>query len=267
MQQQGRAAMNLLIRDLRMAGSRIPKSKALAITNSSTGSDQVSVLFASPESKFLSGFIITSTGTTGNSSSITVETQNGGDFAPNNSDYVGKNIILVKRDFSHSVIRKITGASTGTTSDERIFTVTSSPASSIFGDSSGDISASYWRQFAYIVSTRTYSVSSGVLNINENTGGGSQPLAENVDDLQIAYLDKNGTWYCYDSSHTTAPSTVSDLRAVRINLVLRSAIADPDYTGRRQAVEDHAAGGSDHYRRRYFRSFVKMRNMGLTKEE
>jgi len=257
MQQEGRAAMNLMMRDIRMAGSRIPKNKAMVITNSFTGPDQISVLYADPD--FLSGFVIKSAAT-GSSSSITVETQNGGAFEPN-IKYYRKNIILVKKDGSCSVIRKITAASgTGT---QRAFTLTNSPASTVFGDSQADVSATYTDQYAYIVSAITYSISSSTLYVNTNTGGTNQPLSENTDDLQIAYLDKNGSWYCYDSSHTSAPTTIADIRAARINIITRTAIADPDFTGQRPSLEDHAAGGSDHYRRRVLTSMIKIRNMGF----
>ena len=145
---------------------------------------------------------------------------------------------------------------------QRTINLTTSPASTVFGDSSSDIAAAYKDQYAYIASTNTYSISSATLYLDKNTGGGNQALAENVDDLQIAYLDKNGTWYCYDSSHTTAPATIADIRAARINLLARTSIPDADFTGIRPVIEDHAvATASDNYMRRLLRSFVKIRNM------
>jgi type IV pilus assembly protein PilW len=233
MQQEGRAAINFIMRDIRMAGCQVPNAKALVITDSTSGPDQISILHA--DATFFSGFTITSSGTTGSSSSVIVETQNGGSFAASNLEYVGKNIILVKKDETNSVIRKITAASgTGT---QRTFTLTASPASTVFGDSSSDIGATYTGQYAYIVSTNTYSISSETLYLNKNTGGGNQALAENADDLQIAYLNKDGTtWYCYDSSHTTAPATITDIRAARINLLTRTTVPDPDFTGKSNSL-------------------------------
>jgi len=109
MQQEGRAALNFMMRDFRMAGARVPKSKALVITDATDGPDEVSLLFASPEEYFLSGYIIVSSAT-GRSDSIVVETMAGGSFALKNSYYRNKNIVLVQRDESHSVIRKISKA-------------------------------------------------------------------------------------------------------------------------------------------------------------
>ncbi len=259
MQQQGRAAMNFIMRDLRMAGCLVPNEKALVITDSSTGPDQVSVLYADPA--FTVGFVIKSYSL----SSITVETQNGGSFALN-SDYNEKsrNIILVKKDGTNSVVREMPENGLSGSGTQRTITLTDSPASSVFGDSKSDKSAVYTDQYAYIVSARTYSVSSDTLMLNENTGGGNQHLAENVDDLQIAYEDKNGNWY-YDSSNPSpsSPPVISDIRAARITLVVRSSIPDPDFNGRRPAIENHAAGPPDHYRRRILTTFVKIRNLGL----
>jgi len=259
MQQEGRAALNFMMRDFRMAGARVPKSKALVITDATDGPDEVSLLFASPEEYFLSGYIIVSSAT-GRSDSIVVETMAGGSFAPKNSYYRNKNIVLVQRDESHSVIRKISKATgTGT---QRTFTLEKSPASDVFGDTQNDISANYSNQYAFIVSTRSYHVKSGTLYVNANNGGHDQAVAENVEDLQFAYLDKNGTWYCDSKSDTSPPSSVADIRGVRINILVKTQIPDPDFRGRRPAIEDHdAASSADHYRRRWLHSFVMVRNM------
>ncbi len=94
--------------------------------------------------------------------------------------------------------------------------------------------------------------------------GSPQRLAENIEDLQIAYLDKDGsTWYNKDKPSPSSPPEVSNIRAVRITLVARTAIPDPDYIGQRPAIENRAAGPKDHYRRRILRALVKVRNLGL----
>jgi len=98
--------------------------------------------------------------------------------------------------------------------------------------------------------------------VNANNGGHDQAVAENVEDLQFAYLDKNGTWYCDSKSDTSPPSSVADIRGVRINILVKTQIPDPDFRGRRPAIEDHdAASSADHYRRRWLHSFVMVRNM------
>jgi len=81
-----------------------------------------------------------------------------------------------------------------------------------------------------------------VLQRNENTGGGSQPLAENIENLQFEYLDANGIT-------TTNPG---DIRMIRVTITARTRMADPEFKG--------GAGG---FRRRTIASNIHVRNMGL----
>ncbi len=80
-----------------------------------------------------------------------------------------------------------------------------------------------------------------VLRRNENTGGGGQPLAENVERLEISYFDAKG-------DVTARPP---DIRMVKITVAARTSRPDPEYKG------------GDGYRRRTLSSNIKVRNMGL----
>lgn len=87
-------------------------------------------------------------------------------------------------------------------------------------------------------------------------GSSAQPLAENIEDLQFAYQDEDGNWF-------DSPPSVQDIRSVRINILARTGKVDPDFGGSRPTIEDHAAGSTDNYRRRLFTTVVRVRNMGL----
>lgn len=91
-------------------------------------------------------------------------------------------------------------------------------------------------------------------------GQPAQTLAENIEDLQIAYqLSGDATWY-----DTLSPAQqVQDIRSVRINVLARTDKMDPGFSGKRQAIEDHAAGNADKYRRRLLTTVINVRNMGL----
>ncbi|MCK5244375.1 MAG: PilW family protein [Desulfobacterales bacterium] len=91
-------------------------------------------------------------------------------------------------------------------------------------------------------------------------GQPAQTLAENIEDLQIAYqLSGDATWY-----DTLSPTQqVQDIRSVRINVLARTDKMDPHFSGKRQAIEDHAAGNADKYRRRLLTTVINVRNMGL----
>jgi prepilin-type N-terminal cleavage/methylation domain-containing protein len=97
----------------------------------------------------------------------------------------------------------------------------------------------------YLVKAITYSLglSGGktVLRINENTGGGAQPVAENIESLEFTYFDANG-------SVTLNPP---DIRMVKATVTARTSMLDPQLKG------------GDGYRRRTLSSYIKVRNMGL----
>jgi len=82
-----------------------------------------------------------------------------------------------------------------------------------------------------------------ILQRNENTGGGGQPIAENIEDLQFEYFDANG-------NPTAFPE---DIRMVKLTVTARTDISDPQLKG------------GDGYRRRQIASNISIRNMGLYK--
>jgi prepilin-type N-terminal cleavage/methylation domain-containing protein len=80
-----------------------------------------------------------------------------------------------------------------------------------------------------------------VVRRNENTGGGGQPLADNIESLEFSYFDTNGDL-------TANPS---DIRMVKVTITARTNLLDPQLKG------------GDGYRRRTLSSNIKVRNMGL----
>ena len=80
-----------------------------------------------------------------------------------------------------------------------------------------------------------------VLRRNENTGGGGQPLAENIEGLEFSYFDANGD----------VAANPSDIRMVKMTVTGKTNMLDPEYKG------------GDGYRRRTLSSNSKVRNMGL----
>ena len=78
-----------------------------------------------------------------------------------------------------------------------------------------------------------------VLRRNENTGGGGQPLADNIESLEFTYFDRNG-------NVTLNPI---DIRMVKLAVTARTNMLDP------QLKE------GDGYRRRTLSSYIQVRNM------
>jgi len=108
----------------------------------------------------------------------------------------------------------------------------------------------------------------GVLRRNENTGDGAQPMAGDgtttfVEDLQFAYQVAGDTtnWY---NTPVEAGATNAAIRMVRISLVVRTAVPDPeDTTFNQPSLEDHTGSlaGPDGFRRRVYATVVKVRNL------
>jgi prepilin-type N-terminal cleavage/methylation domain-containing protein len=100
-------------------------------------------------------------------------------------------------------------------------------------------------QPVYLVKAISYylGVSGGkaVLRRNENTGGGGQPLAENIESLEFNYLDTNG-------NVTLNPP---DIRMVKVAVTAKTNMLDPGLQG------------GDGYRRRTLSCNIRVRNIGL----
>ena len=77
---------------------------------------------------------------------------------------------------------------------------------------------------------------------DENMGGGAQPQADNIENLQFTYLDADG-------NPTANPA---DIRIVRVSLTARAERQDPDLNN------------GDGYRRRQIASNIHLKNMGIT---
>ena len=79
-----------------------------------------------------------------------------------------------------------------------------------------------------------------VLRRNENTGGGAQPMADNIESLEFQYLKADGT-------QTLIPNSTT---SVQVTITARTKDPDPTYS---------SDGG---FRRRQIVSTIQLRNMG-----
>lgn len=105
-----------------------------------------------------------------------------------------------------------------------------------------------------------------------------QTVCEHIEDLQFAFwvdrdddgVEDAGEWV--DGNDTSVLTAGGDLleadkpfvRSVRVTLVGRTAMEHKDLAANsRPAIEDHAAGSADHFRRRISQVTLEIRNMGL----
>ena len=92
---------------------------------------------------------------------------------------------------------------------------------------------------------------------NDANGSGTQTVAEDIDALNLVYLDEGGS----------ITSTLSEIRSVQISIVARTGQGDPGYSNNsaysnQQGTEIYPASG-DSYRRKLLTEQVKCRNLGL----
>ncbi len=95
--------------------------------------------------------------------------------------------------------------------------------------------------------TYTKTAPGDVLQRNENTGGGAQPLADNIENVQFTYFKDDGTPL---NLPITDPSII---RMVNVTITARTETADAEFKGE--------TGG---YRRRQIASNIYLRNMGVS---
>lgn len=240
-QQDARAALTILARDIRMAGMLTDMdgfningaTEAITPTNSSAGPDQIRVVYAAEEVSWVSSV---------NTANKQVTLSSGGSrFDTGNRQYVAFEGV------NH--IYQVSGISTDT------LTLTEIPS-----DYLADFSAR-----VYCVKAITYSVSGTTLQRND--GSSTQDLAgvgdqSCIEDLQFAYQVEGDTsnWY---NSPADAGASNTDIRAVRINILVRTTVEDTeDQNYQRPALEDRAGSGTqDGFLRRVYTTVVKLRNV------
>jgi type IV pilus assembly protein PilW len=102
------------------------------------------------------------------------------------------------------------------------------------------------------------------LMVDRLAGAGQppQPLADDIEDMQLTYGVDTGTDGLVDA--WTATPTLSQVRQVRLQLLARTRIPDRDWSETRPALGNHAAGVAvDGYRRRVADVVVDVRNSGI----
>lgn len=112
-------------------------------------------------------------------------------------------------------------------------------------------------------------------------GSGAQPLAEGVEDLQVAYgfdndgngviTDDNGAtaggdeWLYNAAGETLGTWSIANLRTIRVTLVVKGTSVEGGQQNlpARPAAEDHAGGTVDGFIRRVLRTEIAVRNFNL----
>jgi prepilin-type N-terminal cleavage/methylation domain-containing protein len=266
-QQDARAALTIMARDIRMAGFLTDSGGFTVNTfqfavnpvnnNGANGEDSITVVLAAEECiSSATGNPITVTGIT--SDQVTLSESEGnigdGDFFDTSS----------KRYVAFEGEKQVYLISGGL--DTTTLTLTQYPPSYL-----ADVQARVFR-----VKAVTYQVQDNALKMDEHIGGGAQPLIGDgtttvVEDLQFAYQVHGDTnWYNDPTTDFPAGTDQADIEMVRINITVRTAVQDATVQDaaagaqyNQPALEDHTAGlnGPDGFRRRVYTTVVKARNL------
>lgn len=255
-QQDARAALTIMARDIRMSGMAIGAGSGTGFTDGSTN-----VTVSVPGGNY--NFAVTPQNNAEAPDSITVvfgaeelgqvQSVNGSDVTLDHDvdAYFATKPLFVAFDLRPGRVYGVTGVNNAN------ITVTNAPSDLLIGGGR-----------AYGVQTIRFQVKDNVLQRIPN-GGTSQPIAGDgiatiVEDLQFAYqLIGSNDWIFHQVGDTwPAGRTNADIRMVRISLIVRTIVPDPKETGFfKPACEDHARDNSNPgCRRRVYTTEVKLRN-------
>ena len=118
--------------------------------------------------------------------------------------------------------------------------------------------------------TITYSLydsgGDGDTDLGRNTGGGNQPLAENIDALNFVYLDgASPPNVLDDDGFGNVTTNINQIRSVQVTVVARTGRADPGYTDARiyTNLQGQTILGvqNDNFRRRTLSTTIACRNL------
>ncbi|MGE5187004.1 MAG: PilW family protein [Acidobacteriota bacterium] len=230
----------------------------VAVTNSTIGPDILRVVFAS-------GGVVTSTRTdyTKGMTSLTLT----------DATAISAGDQLMISDLAKGDIVTVTGVTMGAGTQGIITFAPSGCSEFNYTLAMNSLVVRVLRAEFFVDTTNAQSFGTNVLFMDPDDDGTTyqpEPLAENVEDLQVALgIDDTGAspasavdYWEYSLGNG---AKVGSLRAARLTIIALTKQALQGGTGafRRPAAEDHsAATGTDNYRRRVLSSTVEIRNLG-----
>ncbi len=264
-----RIALEIIVEDIQgTGGTGIPPIAAVTLTNSTTGSDSLSLLV--PDSSICPGV----------PQPVQINTyhSNGSHMflAGTCTNMEGKTGLLV--DATGLNYRNLKLTKVMTVNDKVDFESSPFPV-----NSAGGLTADYTGGTLVVLRQITYTVdlsspSEPVLRRNLNNGAGAQPLANYIEDLQVSFgYDKNGDGIISEIGSTAnddetvfnvpgesnATEAPTNLRIIKVILVGRTRSQYPEVQGFLPAILDRAEGGADGYRRKARGVRTQIRNLGV----
>lgn len=112
----------------------------------------------------------------------------------------------------------------------------------------------------------------GNMTLGRNVGGGFQPFAENIEAIELLYIDEDGNVLA--TPMAAGAAALDDIRSIRVSILARASRPDPNFlnqnvytaaSGTDWDLNGAAAGvaANDNFRRRLLITTIRCRNMGL----
>ena len=110
-----------------------------------------------------------------------------------------------------------------------------------------------------------YYIDNNTLMVDRLGGATPQPVADDIEDLQLTYgVDLNGNGVIDSTEWTPTPANMSQIRQVRLQLTARTRLPETGWSETRPPLGNHAAGTTpDGYRRRTYDIVIDVRNSGV----
>lgn len=265
MQQNLRQAVEYMSRDIRMAGYGIPDNvtipnniiaagvtsmRSLYPKDNTTGPDQIYILYFFDMDSNQQSTWNTATMASG-AGSITVDNTNG--FLP-----AGELVIVT--DGGKAELFQ-TASKTGTTLNFG-GTIYPGVATNTYDLGPPPSSVAKARFVRYYIDSTT-DPSHPTLMVDRMGGGTPQPVADDIEDMQLTYgIDTNADGSI--DSWNASPTTPSQIRQARLQIITRTRLPDAGWAETRPALGNHAAGTTpDGYRRRTYDIVIDVRNSGV----
>jgi type IV pilus assembly protein PilW len=265
MQQNLRIAVDYISRDLRMAGYGIPDNvaipsgvvasgvtslRSLYAKDSTAGPDQVYVLYLydmdSNQPADNVAVAMTSAG------SVTVD--NGVGFLSG-----GGELVIITDDSTADIFQTSSVAGTVLNFGGTYGTI----GHTLYGPGPPPAIVAKARFVRYFIDATT-DPAHPTLMVDWLNGLAPQPVADDIEDLQLLYgLDTSPIPDGIVDAWTTNPTTPSQIRQVRLQIMARSRLPDRNWSETRPALGNHAGGvAADGYRRRISDVMIDVRNSG-----
>jgi Tfp pilus assembly protein PilW len=263
MQQNLRQAVEYMSRGIRLAGYGIPDNvvipnniiaagvtsvRSIYAKDNTTGPDQIYILYSFDMDANQPSTTLTAAGGTGGS--VTVDNTTG--FLPG-----GGELVLITDGTTADLYQ--TSAAGGTTltfgGGYSSGHAKSYPAGSTVAKARFD---------RYFIDNTT-DPAHPTLMVDRMGGSAPQPLADDIEDMQLTYaVDLNGNDFIDSGEWTPTPANLSQIRQVRLQFIARTRLPEAGWSETRPALgNNNGPFTADGYRRRIYDIVIDVRNSGV----